>query len=152
MPGGPLVPLLEGLARANADAARVARELGATGCTDVSGFGLAGHLAALLRASRASACLFADALPAWPGARELLARGMRSTYHEQNARGRAGVAVADDVAETDRALIFDPQTSGGLLFGVDAARAESAVRASRSSCERMANLDKRSAGDLPKFS
>ena len=56
------------------------------GRTDVTGFGLAGHLAALLRASRASACLFANALPALPGARELLARGVRSTFHEQNAR------------------------------------------------------------------
>ena len=86
LPGARLAPLYEELARANADAARVAREVGATGCTDVTGFGLAGHLAALLRASRASACLFANALPALPGARELLARGVRSTFHDQNAR------------------------------------------------------------------
>ena len=50
-----------------------------------------GHLAALLRASRASACLFAHALPALPGARELLARGVRSTFHAQNARLRGAV-------------------------------------------------------------
>jgi selenide,water dikinase len=70
-----------------------------------------------------SARLFAHALPAWPGARELLARGVRSTYHEQNERGRAAVLAAREVATEDRELIFDPQTSGGLLFGVDAARA-----------------------------
>jgi selenide,water dikinase len=138
LPGARLAPLLEGLARANADAARVAREFGATGCTDVSGFGLAGHLAALLRASRASACLFAPALPAWPGARELLARGVRSTFHEQNARGRAAVAVAAGVAAEDRELLFDPQTSGGLLFGVEAARAADAVRALRAAGDRTA--------------
>ena len=92
LPGARLAPLYEGLARANADAARVAREVGATGCTDVTGFGLAGHLAALLRASHASACLFANALPALPGARELLARGVRSTFHDQNARLRGAVA------------------------------------------------------------
>jgi selenide,water dikinase len=138
LPGARLTPLLEGLARANADAARVAREVGATGCTDVSGFGLAGHLAALVRASRVSACLFAAELPAWPGARELLARGVRSTYHAQNARGRADVAVAAGVATHDRELIFDPQTSGGLLFGVDAARADAAVRALRAAGDRAA--------------
>ncbi|TMA29223.1 MAG: bifunctional NADH dehydrogenase FAD-containing subunit/selenide, water dikinase SelD, partial [Deltaproteobacteria bacterium] len=129
LPGARLAPLLEGLARANADAARVVREVGATGCTDVSGFGLAGHLAALLRASGASACLFASALPAWPGARELLARGVRSTFHGQNARERADVSVAGGVTAEDRELIFDPQTSGGLLFGVDAARARCKARA-----------------------
>ena len=111
--------------------APASRAFGATGCTDVSGFGLAGHLAALLRASGASACLFASALPAWPGARELLARGVRSTFHGQNARGRADVSVAAGVTAEDRELIFDPQTSGGLLFGVDAARAADAVRALR---------------------
>jgi selenide,water dikinase len=138
LPGARLGPLLAGLARANADAARVAREVGATGCTDVSGFGLAGHLAMLLRASRASACLFANALPAWPGARELLARGVRSTYHAQNARLLHAVRVAPGVTAEDRELIFDPQTSGGLLFGVAAARADDAVRALRAAGDRAA--------------
>jgi selenide, water dikinase len=134
--GTQLMPLYQGLARANADAARVAREFGATGCTDVSGFGLAGHLAALARASGVSARLFASSLPAWPGARELLARGVRSTYHEQNERGRAEIAAAPGVAASDRELCFDPQTSGGLLFGVDPARAAEAVRALREAGDR----------------
>jgi selenide,water dikinase len=138
LPGARLIPLFEGLARSNASAARVARDLGAGGCTDVSGFGLAGHLAALARASRVSACLFASALPAWSGARELLARGVRSTFHEQNARGRAAVAVADGVAAEDRELIFDPQTSGGLLFGVEAGRAADALRSLREAGDRSA--------------
>ncbi len=131
LPGERLTPLLEGLARSNAAAARVAREFGATGCTDVSGFGLAGHVAALARASRVSVRLFANALPAWPGARELLARGLRSTFHDQNARANLTVEVAAGVAVGDRELIFDPQTSGGLLFGVDATRADAAVQALR---------------------
>ena len=116
----------------------MAREVGATGCTDVTGFGLAGHLATLLRASCASACLFANALPALPGARELLARGVRSTFHEQNAGRRGVVRVAAGVTAEDRELIFDPQTSGGLLFGVEAARASEAVRALHSAGDRAA--------------
>ncbi len=129
LPGAHLAPLLDGLARPNAAAARVAREVSATGCTDVSGFGLAGHLAALVRASGVSARLFASALPAWAGARELLARGVRSSFHEQNARRRPAIAIAAGVAPADPELIFDPQTSGGLLFGVAAGRAAEAVRA-----------------------
>jgi selenide, water dikinase len=138
LPGAQLAPLYEGLARANADGARVARAFGATGCTDVSGFGLAGHLAALARASDVSVCLFANALPAWSSARKLLARGVRSTYHEQNARGRAQISAAAGVSAEDRELCFDPQTSGGLLFGVDAARGDDAVRALREAGDREA--------------
>ena len=140
LPGAQLAPLFESLARANADAARVAREIGATGATDVTGFGLAGHLAALLRASRASACLFADALPALPGARDLLARGVRSTFHDQNARLPGALRLADAVAASDRELIFDPQTSGGLLFGVPAERASEAVQALRAAGDGAAGV------------
>jgi selenide, water dikinase len=116
----------------------VARAFGATGCTDVSGFGLAGHLAALARASGVSVCLFASAIPAWPGARDLLARGVRSTFHEQNARGGGEIVAASGVTATDHELCFDPQTSGGLLFGVAADRAADAVQALRDAGDREA--------------
>jgi len=131
LPGPDLAALLGALARPNLEAARVAREVETGACTDVSGFGLAGHASELLRASGVSARLHAGALPAWPAARELLARGLRSTYHEQNARGRRGIAVEAGVDRADAELLFDPQTSGGLLFGVAAARAGEALAALR---------------------
>jgi selenide,water dikinase len=118
--------------RANAEAASVAREAGVSACTDVSGFGLAGHLAALLRASGVSARIAASRLPALDGALALLSRGVRSTYHAQNAGLRPEFRL-EGVAEDSPALAlcFDPQTSGGLLFAVPAARADDAVRALR---------------------
>jgi selenide,water dikinase len=118
--------------RANAEAARLAGEFGASACTDVSGFGLAGHLAGLLRASGVSARIAASQLPAIDGALALFARGIRSTYHAQNAGLRSDLALAG-VAEDSPALAlcFDPQTSGGLLFALPAARAEAALRALR---------------------
>jgi selenide,water dikinase len=69
-----------------------------------------------------------SALPALAGARELLARGVRSTFHAQNARARGGLA-ADAGTGCDPAfeLLFDPQTSGGLLFGVPAERSAEAL-------------------------
>src|SRR4030095_15394769 len=65
--------------RSNASAARGAREGGATACPAATGLGLAGHLGAMLRASKVSAHLALDAIPLLPGARELLAAGLRST-------------------------------------------------------------------------
>jgi selenide,water dikinase len=120
------------LLRANDAAASVARRLGARCATDVSGFGLAHHLGLLLRASGVGAVLDAAALPALPGALELLASGLRSTYHAQNVA--AAAVLCDARALESRpagALLFDPQTSGGLLFGVAAERADAAVAALR---------------------
>jgi selenide,water dikinase len=115
--------------RPNTEAARIARTLGARACTDVSGFGLARHLVTMLRASRVSACLALDSLPALEGARTLLARGIRSTFHEQNALLRGALVIDEDVARTPAlALVFDPQTSGGLLFALAPERAEEALR------------------------
>jgi selenide,water dikinase len=140
LPGARLQALLETLARPNVDAARLADEFGATACTDVSGFGLAGHASALARASGVSVRLFAEAIPAWPAARDLLARGVRSTYHEQNARPHGAVAVGRGVAPLDQEILFDPQTAGGLLFGVDAMRAAEAVRAIRAAGDAAAAI------------
>ena len=125
------------LLRANAAAARVARDFGARACTDVSGFGLAHHLGTLLRASCVGAALDADALAALPGSLELLASGLRSTFHAQNVAAAAQLCDAFALeARPAGALLFDPQTSGGLLFGVAAERAEAALAALREAGDR----------------
>lgn len=111
--------------RANARAADVARRY-ARACTDVSGFGLAGHLGEMLVASGLGAVLEASALPALPGARALLARGVRSSYAAQAAEAAPPLLGGD---ATTHALLCDPQTSGGLLFGVPAHRAGEALAA-----------------------
>ncbi|HXK21339.1 MAG TPA: selenide, water dikinase SelD [Myxococcota bacterium] len=131
--GRSLQVAIAAMLRDNAAASHVARAAGAHACTDVSGFGLLGHLVPLLRASGVSARLDADALPALPGARALLERGVRSTFHAQNERDGGG-ALARGGRRGDsaaRALLFDPQTSGGLLFGVPADRGADAVAALR---------------------
>ncbi|RIK89755.1 MAG: selenide, water dikinase SelD, partial [Proteobacteria bacterium] len=114
--------------RSDAAAARVAHEVGARACTDVSGFGLAGHLGAMLRASKAGARLALDALPLLPGARECLGFGLRSSAHPENAKARGALrGAAAQTARPEADALFDPQTSGGLLFGVPAARARDAL-------------------------
>ena len=112
----------------NAAAARIAREHGARAATDVTGFGLAGHLGTMLRASDVAAVLRLDRLPMLPGVAGLLAAGLRSTFHEENARSSSGIAFAADAVEHPGApLLFDPQTSGGLLFDVEPARVDATL-------------------------
>jgi selenide,water dikinase len=108
----------------NAVASRLFREFGATACTDVTGFGLAGHLVEMLQASGVGAVLWTDAVPALPGALELATQGVESTLAPQNRRVLAGSATGPVSA-----LLFDPQTSGGLLAGVPAGKAEACVAA-----------------------
>jgi selenide,water dikinase len=132
--GRALQAAIASMLRDNAAAARIAREAGAGACTDVSGFGLLGHLGPLLCASGASARIELAALPALPGALALFERGLQSSFHAQN-RGDAGALLAPAPDQSDsprRALLFDPQTSGGLLFGAPpepARRALDALRA-----------------------
>jgi selenide,water dikinase len=120
-PGAAVAAAHHAMLRSNGPAADGVARIGARGCTDVSGFGLAVHLGEMLRASGVSAQLDAAALPALPGARDLLARGLRSTAHDANASAAlpflAKAEVLDDPA---LALAFDPQTAGGMLIGVAA--------------------------------
>ncbi|MDH3263726.1 MAG: selenide, water dikinase SelD, partial [Paracoccaceae bacterium] len=93
--------------------------------TDVTGFGLAGHLMGLLEASGAAARLDLAALPVLPGALDLLAEGTRSTLHDTNAALRPRCRLPDGPRAE---LLFDPQTAGGLLAAVPKPRAAELVQ------------------------
>lgn len=102
---------------------------GVTAATDVSGFGLVGHLVEMLSASRVAAVLDVAAVPAYAGALELAARGIASTLLPENLANDS--FVAGPLTDAQKALLFDPQTAGGLLAGVPADRAEACVAALR---------------------
>ena len=113
------------MVRPNEAAARAAVATGLRAATDVTGFGLMSHLAEMLRASGVSAELDVSALPALPGAEELLRQGLRSTAHEQNRNIVKAVRVEPGASQHPRfELLFDPQTAGGFLAGVPEARSE----------------------------
>ncbi len=103
----------------NAAAAEAMAEVGASACTDVTGFGLFGHLVSMVRHSGVTARVFADALPAFGGAVELLRQGVVPGAVERN-REYVGedLAVAEGVDAALADLGFDAQTSGGLLICV----------------------------------
>jgi selenide,water dikinase len=105
--------------RSNGPAARAMMALRPSAATDVTGFGLAGHLGEMLRASKGSAVLDLAALPVLPGAVALLGRGIQSTAHPENSRARRAMLVEPEAGRHPALdLLFDPQTSGGLLLGV----------------------------------
>jgi selenide,water dikinase len=118
--------------RSNAAAARAMTALRPSAATDVTGFGLAGHLGEMMRASKGSAVLDLAAIPALPGAGTLLGRGIRSTAHPENARARRAMLVEPDAARRETLdLLFDPQTSGGLLIAVPRDRGPAMLSALR---------------------
>ena len=101
---------------------------GATACTDVTGFGLLGHLVEMTRASSTDVRLELNAVPLLDGAEETVAAGILSSLQPQNVRLRRAVRDPDALSDHPRyPLLFDPQTAGGLLASVPADRAPGCV-------------------------
>lgn len=116
---------VEVMTELNAAAARAAKAAGAHGMTDVTGFGLLGHLHELALASGTSAHVDAEAVPAIPGVLELLADDRAIAGGSRNNRRYAEefAEFAPGVDEVRRRLVTDAMTSGGLLVAVDPDRA-----------------------------
>jgi selenide,water dikinase len=109
----------------NADATAAMEEVGAVAATDVTGFGLAGHLHQLARLSGVAAELWVDRIPLLDGVRELSAKGLVPGGTRRNEEYYSKVVRFDSsVPEDLRTIVFDAQTSGGLLIAVDEDRAE----------------------------
>ena len=116
----------------NRDAASAMRSAGVQSATDVTGYGLLGHLRSMLRASGAAAVIEARAVPLLLGALELAEAGYVSGGTRRNlADVEADVRWEGDVHEAVRILMADAQTSGGLLMAVPEAGTEALVAALR---------------------
>jgi selenide,water dikinase len=113
---------VEAMTALNADAAEAARACGAHALTDVTGFGLLGHLREICEASGVGAEIAAAAVPALPGALELAASGRAEAGgSRRNAEDAARFTTwAEGVPAERRALLADAMTSGGLLAAVPA--------------------------------
>lgn len=113
----------------NDTAARAATEAGATGMTDVTGFGLLGHLMKMARASGVDVDIDAAAVPVLPGAVALAQGGSVPGGTRRNLEWVAASIDAPHTSELTMLLLSDPQTSGGLLFGAGEEEACAAVAA-----------------------
>lgn len=101
---------------ANKSAAEVFAKFGVRACTDITGFGLAGHLLEMLDASHVSARIVRSSVPVLTGFESAYARGILSTLQPGNQR----LANRVNSPHVPPAWLFDPQTSGGLLSAVPA--------------------------------
>ncbi|MEM6449156.1 MAG: selenide, water dikinase SelD [Cyanobacteria bacterium P01_D01_bin.105] len=118
------------MVQSNQSAANCLRAHGAAACTDVTGFGLAGHLQEMVNASNVSVRLDLSDLRMLPGAQRTLEQGIFSTLHSRNREN-----VIDDFVfgRTPQhlpivQLLFDPQTSGGLLASIPSEQTEACLQ------------------------
>ena len=118
---------VDSMTRINDVAARVALACGATGCTDVTGFGLMGHLGRMALESGVVVVVEFDAVPFLPGARDLADDGIMPGGSRRNLEWAAAFLDAGDHNEVDQLLIADAQTSGGLIFGIDPSETDAAL-------------------------
>ena len=132
---------IDAMDSSNATAARLLRECGARACTDVTGFGLLGHLSEMLRASRVGAELNLGAVPVYDGALAMLDAGVASSLQPNNELALQDFVL--DGCEADASIVrvlMDPQTAGGLLAGVPALRADACVASLRDAGYRHASV------------
>lgn len=106
--------LVQHTLQSNRTAARIAAGLNVKACTDITGFGLAGHLLEMLDASRLSAQLFIDQVPLLQGFEIAVRQGIVSTLHADNAKWECRIHGPAPLPS----WLFDPQTCGGLLLAV----------------------------------
>jgi selenide,water dikinase len=120
---------VESMTRLNREAATRALEAGATGATDITGFGLLGHLRSMAEASEVDVDLRAPAIPVLPGVAELVADGLVPGGSRRNLAWAGERMEVDGVDDSVMIVLADAQTSGGLLFGSEAGPADEAVAA-----------------------
>ena len=123
LPAPELSAMIEWMRALNGDASRAALSLGARCATDITGFGLLGHASHIARASEVTLVLRVADVPVLDGAREAWERGARTGGAVRNAEYLESRVVWGNTTEVERAILADPQTSGGLLVAVPAVRA-----------------------------
>ena len=141
VPGASLEKAIASMDQSNALAADILYRQGASACTDVSGFGLSGHLLEMLRASHCNASLKLDTLPVLEGALRTLQQGYSSSLQLQNRA--LGLQLDSQKKWREHPvfpILFDPQTSGGLLASLPADRAAHCVKELQNAGYRAAAL------------
>jgi len=115
--------LYQSMAALNRDAARVATEIGVRCATDITGFGLLGHASHIAAASRVTLRIAVRRVPVFPGVDAALMSGIKTSGADRNASYLEERVDWGRATDLQRAILIDPQTSGGLLVCVPADRA-----------------------------
>ncbi len=122
-----LAAAVESMTTLNRHASHIARETGVKAMTDVTGYSLLGHAREVAAASEVCLRVIAPAVPVLPGALEHARRGVSTGGAQRNREFfGAHVRIEEGVSEAMQDVLFDPQTSGGLLMAVAQGRASDA--------------------------
>jgi len=113
--------------RLNRGARDAMRAVGPSAATDVTGYGLLGHAGEMVLGAGLGAVIRRSAVPVWDRAQELASEGCYAAGLAANREHREADVVADGVSAEELLPLYDPQTSGGLLIAVGAARVEALV-------------------------
>jgi len=115
----PAIASMRALNRAAADVLRAMPAGTVHACTDITGFGLVGHATEMARASQVTIALDAARVPLFDGVLEMATANRSGGMASNEEHFRGGTRVRGDLNPSLQALLFDPQTSGGLLVAVD---------------------------------
>ncbi len=119
---------IQSMLLSNQQAAGCLQSFDASACTDLTGFGIIGHLIEMTKASQVDAEIYLDALPLLDGAMDTVRAGILSSLQPANLRLRRAVQDIEAASKHPAfPLLFDPQTAGGLLAGVPADKADECV-------------------------
>ena len=119
---------IQSMLLSNQQAAQCLQNFAATACTDLTGFGIIGHLIEMTKASQVDAEIYMDALPLLDGAMDTVKAGILSSLQPANLRLRRAVQDIEAASKHPAfPLLFDPQTAGGLLAGVPADKVDDCV-------------------------
>jgi selenide,water dikinase len=120
--------LIECMATLNNKASEIMQQVGVNGCTDITGFGFIGHAAGMAENSRAGITIFADSIPLLPETEDFALKGALPGGTQRNREFYAHlVKFSNTVPQHKQDILFDAQTSGGLLISVSGEKAEKLI-------------------------
>ncbi len=129
LPSKELEPLLYLVASLNAKAIKTALNFKINSCTDVTGFGIVGHALEIAKGSGMQINLFYRNLPVYPNVIAMYRKGVTTGSNKPNRKLSEGfLEIKMKLSSEEEELLFDPQTSGGLLMSVDASQADELIR------------------------
>jgi selenide,water dikinase len=123
-----LLGAIEVMQQSNKDAMPVLRDAGVRACTDVTGFGLLGHVGELARAAKLSVEIWPGSVSVLAGARSLMRDGVESSLQADNEKILPGVDPGEfSITGNEVRILLDPQTSGGLIAAVRPDRVDACI-------------------------
>lgn len=113
-------PVVQSMIALNLPAAQVMAEVGVHACTDITGFSLLGHAVEIAEASKAGLEIHASQVPLFPKSEELAERNITLPLGKENERSFGNrIDFVPEINDTMKKVLFDPQTSGGLLISLE---------------------------------